>query len=214
MIVTTTNTVQGRSISEYLGIVFGEEVAGEGFSGWLGNFEGSFINLRNQALNEMCQNAAGLGANAVVGVSINYSSIVKPHSGASTNTYLMNALYYDGCVDDIRQYYSNGVLVFDDARAYIHAQTNDFMTWLQISRRQKSIDFISVFHGLTQVPPQYFTFASNLFLFYTKDNIKRRGVYVDETDFVRIQETKRRIAQKVADGDKYYFELINLDARI
>ena len=89
MIVTTTNTVQGRSISEYLGIVSGEEVAGEGFSGWLGNFEGSFINLRNQALNEMCQNAAGLGANAVVGVSINYSSIVKPHSGASTNTYLM-----------------------------------------------------------------------------------------------------------------------------
>ena len=60
MIVITTNTVQGRSISEYLGIVFGEEVAGEGFSGWLGNFEGSFINLRNQA-----------------------------HSGASTNTYLM-----------------------------------------------------------------------------------------------------------------------------
>ena len=55
----------------------------------MGNFEGSFINLRNQALNEMCQNAAGLGANAVVGVSINYSSIVKPHSGASTNTYLM-----------------------------------------------------------------------------------------------------------------------------
>lgn len=132
----------------------------------------------------------------------------------ATYTGWRRILYYDGCVDDIRQYYSNGVLVFDDARAYIHAQTNDFMTWLQISRRQKSIDFISVFHGLTQVPPQYFTFASNLFLFYTKDNIKRRGVYVDEIDFVRIQEAKRRIAQKVADGDKYYFELINLDARI
>ena len=83
MIVTTTNTVQGRSISEYLGIVFGEEVAGEGFSGWLGNFEGSFINLRNQALNEMCQNAAGLGANAVVGVSIDYTSIDVTNSDDS-----------------------------------------------------------------------------------------------------------------------------------
>lgn len=86
MIVTTTNTVQGRSISEYLGIVFGEEVAGHGL--FSGSFEDSFIKLRNNALNKMCQNAAGLGANAIVGVSIDYSTLVTPH-GAISDACLM-----------------------------------------------------------------------------------------------------------------------------
>ena len=81
MIVTTTNTVQGRSISEYLGIVFGEEVASHGF--FSGSVEGSFIKLRNNALNKMCQNASGLGANAVVGVSIDYTSIDVTNSDDS-----------------------------------------------------------------------------------------------------------------------------------
>ena len=113
----------------------------------------------------------------------------------------------------IQKYYSNGVLVLDDCRVYIRAQSNDFMQWLQIRRRQAGIDLFSVFHGLTQVPPVYFTFASNLILFYTKDNIKRRGDYVDESDFEEIQAAKRRIEKKVA-SEPYYYEIIKLDKRL
>lgn len=123
-------------------------------------------------------------------------------------------IYSPETMKRIQQYYSNGVLVFDDCRVYIHSQSNDFMQWLQIRRRQAGIDLFSVFHGLTQVPPVYFTFATNLFLFYTKDNIKRRGEYVDEADFEAIQSAKLRIAQKVENGNPYAYEIVKLDKRM
>lgn len=122
-------------------------------------------------------------------------------------------IYHSGCMDEIQRYYSNGMLIFDDCRVYIHAQSNDFMQWLQIRRRQVGVDLFCNFHGLTQVPPIFFTFATNMILFYTKDNIKRRAEYVDEEDFNNIQEAKARIAKRVAAGDPYACEMITLDKR-
>lgn len=122
-------------------------------------------------------------------------------------------IYHSGAMEDIQMYYSNGMLIFDDARVYIHAQSDDFMQWLQIRRRQVGVDFFCMFHGLTQVPPVFFTFATNMVLFYTKDNIKRRAEYVDEADFAAIQEAKSRIAKKVEEGNPYYYEIITLDKR-
>lgn len=131
----------------------------------------------------------------------------------ATFKYIRKIIYYKGCMEEIQKYYSNGMLIFDDARVYIHAQSDDFMQWLQIRRRQVGVDFFCMFHGLTQVPPVFFTFASKLVLFYTKDNIKRRGEYVDEADFASIQEAKARISRKVEAGDPYYYEIITLDKR-
>lgn len=122
-------------------------------------------------------------------------------------------IYHTSCMDDIQRYYSNGILVFDDCRVYIHAQSDDFMQWLQIRRRQVGVDLFCNFHGLTQVPPVFFTFATNIVLFYTKDNIKRRAEYVDEQDFNDIQDAKSRIAKKVAAGNPYAYEIITLDKR-
>lgn len=122
-------------------------------------------------------------------------------------------IYSPETMAKIQQYYSNGVLVLDDCRVYIKAQSNEFMQWLQIRRRQAGIDLFSVFHGLTQVPPVYFTFATNLVLFYTKDNIKRRGDYVDDGDFAMIQTAKKRIEKMIA-KNPYYFEVLKLDKRL
>ena len=84
MIVTTTPQVEGRRITQYMGIVFGEVVSGvnfvKDFSAGLTNFfggrsdsyEGELIEARQNALYEMQQRAAQLGANAVVGVDIDY----------------------------------------------------------------------------------------------------------------------------------------------
>lgn len=84
MIVTTTPSVEGHSIVEYYGIVFGEVVAGvnfvKDFAAGLSNFFGGrsstyeeeLINARTAALAEMERRAAALGANAVVGVDIDY----------------------------------------------------------------------------------------------------------------------------------------------
>lgn len=122
-------------------------------------------------------------------------------------------IYHTGCMEEIQRYYHNGMLIFDDARVYIHSQSDSFMQWLQIRRRQVGVDFFCMFHGLTQVPPIFFTFATKLVLFYTKDNIKRRAGYVDDADFAAIQEAKARIAKKVEAGNPYSYEIITLDKR-
>ena len=69
MIVTTTPSVEGRRITEYKGVVFGEVIAGVNF---VKDFVEELINARQQALAEMEQRAAQLGADAVVGVDIDY----------------------------------------------------------------------------------------------------------------------------------------------
>ena len=84
MIVTTTPSVEGRRITEYKGVVFGEVIAGVNFvkdfvaglsnffGGRSGTYEEELFNARQQALAEMEQRAAQLGADAVVGVDIDY----------------------------------------------------------------------------------------------------------------------------------------------
>ena len=84
MIITTTPSVEGREIIEYKGIVFGEVVSGvdfvKDFAAGLTNFfggrsnsyEGELIGARSQAVEEMRQRASAMGANAVVGVDIDY----------------------------------------------------------------------------------------------------------------------------------------------
>lgn len=84
MIVTTTPSVEGRKIAEYRGIVFGEVISGvdfikdiaAGFRNFFGGrsqaYEGELIEARQNAISEMVQRAQAIGANAVVGVDIDY----------------------------------------------------------------------------------------------------------------------------------------------
>ena len=84
MIITTTPSVEGHSIIEYKGIVFGEVISGvnfvkdiaASFSNFFGgrsaSYEDELIQARQKALNEMEQRAASMGANAIVGVDIDY----------------------------------------------------------------------------------------------------------------------------------------------
>ena len=84
MIVTTTPSVEGKKIVEYKGIVFGEVISGVNmvkdmmagltniFGGRSNTYETELINARQNALREMEERAVQLGANAVVGVDIDY----------------------------------------------------------------------------------------------------------------------------------------------
>lgn len=84
MILTTTPTIEGHTIREYKGVVFGEVVAGVNFlkdfaasirnfvGGRSGSYEDELIRAREQAMNEMAERARQLGANAVVGIDIDY----------------------------------------------------------------------------------------------------------------------------------------------
>ncbi|WP_352400541.1 putative heavy metal-binding protein [Anaerotignum sp.] len=84
MIVTTTNGIEGKEIVDYKGIVFGEVIAGVNFvkdfvaglsnffGGRSGTYEEELISARENAIAEMVKRAGAMGANAVVGVDVDY----------------------------------------------------------------------------------------------------------------------------------------------
>ena len=84
MIVTTTNSVDGYRVSGYYGIVFGEVITGINFLRDLGagirnlvggrseGYEQELMQARTEALQELEQRAASLGAHAVIGVDMDY----------------------------------------------------------------------------------------------------------------------------------------------
>jgi uncharacterized protein YbjQ (UPF0145 family) len=84
MIVTTTPSIEGRSIRGYHGIVTGEVIVGANIfrdlfasitdivGGRSGKYEDVLARARGEAIAEMKDQALALGANAVVGVDIDY----------------------------------------------------------------------------------------------------------------------------------------------
>ena len=84
MILTTTPTIEGRTITEYKGVVFGEVITGVNFikdfkaslrdivGGRSGSYEKELINARVQALKELEERARQMNADAVVGIDLDY----------------------------------------------------------------------------------------------------------------------------------------------
>lgn len=87
MIVTTTHNVEGYQIADYKGIVTGEAIMGANIvrdlfagitdiiGGRAGSYEAKLADARETALREMQERASELGANAVVGVDLDYEVI-------------------------------------------------------------------------------------------------------------------------------------------
>lgn len=87
MIVTTTNSVEGKTIAEYKGVVAGETIIGANMfkdifagirdivGGRSGSYERVLIEARSTAMRELEQRALELGANAVVGIDLDYEVI-------------------------------------------------------------------------------------------------------------------------------------------
>ena len=92
MIVTTTPGVEGKKIIEYKGMVFGEVVAGVNFikdfmggitdvlGGRSGTYENELADARDKAVAEMAKRAEKMGANAVVGVDVDYEVLGEKNS--------------------------------------------------------------------------------------------------------------------------------------
>ncbi len=87
MIVTTTPTIEGKSIQEYRGIVVGEAILGANVfrdifaqitdivGGRSGAYEEELAKARDIALSELEERAQQRGANAVVGVDLDYEVV-------------------------------------------------------------------------------------------------------------------------------------------
>ncbi len=92
MILTTTATIEGRAVREYLGIVTGEVISGANivrdvfasvtdiFGGRSGKYEEVLARSREEAMAEMRSRASQLGADAVLGIDIDYEVLGKAGS--------------------------------------------------------------------------------------------------------------------------------------
>ena len=89
MIITTTPTIDNRQITQYLGVIAGETVMGANLfrdifagirdlvGGRSGAYEKELKKAREIALSELEKKGAALGANAIVGVDIDYEVLGK-----------------------------------------------------------------------------------------------------------------------------------------
>lgn len=87
MLMTTTNNVEGRRILHYYGIVSGETIIGANMfrdffasirdivGGRAGSYEEVLREAKNTAMREMQEEAQRMGANAVIGIDLDYETI-------------------------------------------------------------------------------------------------------------------------------------------
>ena len=92
MIFSTTNSLEGKTINQYLGIVSGEVILGANIfkdlfagirdivGGRSGAYEKSLQDARSAAFTEIKEKAEKLGGNAVIGIDIDYETIGKNSS--------------------------------------------------------------------------------------------------------------------------------------
>lgn len=92
MLLTTTAVIEGQPVREYLGVVTGETIIGANvfkdflagmrdfFGGRSGSYEKVLREAKDTSLREMEERARNIGANAIVGIDIDYETIGEGNS--------------------------------------------------------------------------------------------------------------------------------------
>ena len=108
MIITTTNSIEGFTIDRYLGLVTGEVIAGVNlirdigaglrnlFGGRSQGYEEELLTARESAQRELVERAEKLGADAVVGVDLDYEVLGQGDMLMVSMTGTAVALSYRG----------------------------------------------------------------------------------------------------------------------
>jgi uncharacterized protein YbjQ (UPF0145 family) len=98
MILTTTPTIEGHPVREYKGVVTGETIIGANvfkdfmagltdfFGGRSGSYEKVLIEAKDTAMKEMMQRAMAMGANAIIGIDIDYETVGQSGSMLMVST--------------------------------------------------------------------------------------------------------------------------------
>lgn len=93
MLLSTTSTLEGKTVKDYRGIVFGEAIVGinfiKDFTASITNFTGGrakeyeeeLVAARADAVSEMIDRAKNIGANALIGVNVDTESITVGEYG-------------------------------------------------------------------------------------------------------------------------------------
>ncbi len=87
MLIVTSDQIEGRRIAEYLGIVSGDAIVGSNIfrdlfarvrdvvGGRAGGYEKALHGAKDAALEDIAEEAAERGANAIIGVDLDYESV-------------------------------------------------------------------------------------------------------------------------------------------
>lgn len=87
MITTTTHSIEGRPVQQYLGVVSAESIIGANLfkdlfagirdivGGRSGTYERVIEEARNNAMNELIVKAQAIGANAVIGIDLDFETV-------------------------------------------------------------------------------------------------------------------------------------------
>ena len=98
MILSTTPTIEGHPVREYKGVVTGETIIGANvikdfmasltdfFGGRSGQYEKVLIEAKDTAMKEMMQRAMAMGANAIIGIDIDYETVGQSSSMLMVST--------------------------------------------------------------------------------------------------------------------------------
>jgi len=99
--------------------------------------------------------------------------------------------------------FTNGTMLLDDCRMYLSNKENysDMYRLYFGRKRQKMVDYFFVGHGFMEVPPIIYTFATDLILFNTTDNVIRRKDVLK--DYYSVAELQKRITEKSVQNPHY-----------
>lgn len=87
MLLTTTNNIEGRKVKQYIGIVTGEVILGANLfkdffasirdivGGRSGSYERVLKEAKDNALQELTDKARSVGANAIIGIDLDYETL-------------------------------------------------------------------------------------------------------------------------------------------
>ena len=96
----------------------------------------------------------------------------------------------------------NGLLVDDDAGTHL-SRRDEILLEILRRRRQANLDVITVFHGLSEVPPSLWTFCTSLILFKTVDGYERLEKNLPSN---RINDFKVLVKKVNEHKSPFYFE--------
>lgn len=97
MLLTTTDSIDGKRVVEYLGVVSGDAIVGANIfrdffarvrdivGGRAGGYEKALRGAKNEAIEDLIEAARDLGANAVVGIDLDYEAVGESMLMVSVN---------------------------------------------------------------------------------------------------------------------------------
>ncbi len=108
---------------------------------------------------------------------------------------------------NIRKTFFGGMLVFDDAAFFLADHRAEHFRKILMKNRQTNNDVVWICHGLSEIPPNFWTFFSILVLFKTIDSFERKKQSLPGFEAMA---TRVEIVNRLAQKDPHAYKIFRL----